>query len=62
MVMLILLFFSLNICASLSANIWLSKWTDKVKNNNQTNGTTSQNSQIFYMNIYSTLGIIQGIQ
>ena len=47
---LIFLFFCLTVCASLSANIWLSKWTDSA---NITSG-------IYYMNIYSALGITQG--
>ena len=47
---LIFLFFSFTVCASLSSNIWLSKWTD---NANVTSG-------IYYMNIYSALGITQG--
>ncbi|CAF1159240.1 unnamed protein product, partial [Adineta steineri] len=55
MVMLITLFFCLTACASLSANIWLSQWTDKAKANNN----TSSNNRIRDMNIYSTLGLIQ---
>ncbi|CAF1308417.1 unnamed protein product, partial [Adineta steineri] len=57
MVMLITLFFCLTACASLSANIWLSQWTDKAKENNN----TSSNNRIRDMNIYSTLGLIQGL-
>ncbi len=54
-----IILFCLTVSASLSANIWLSKWTDtangtKVKNN------TSSNHQIHNMIIYSALGIAQG--
>ncbi|CAF3495114.1 unnamed protein product, partial [Rotaria sp. Silwood1] len=60
MITLISLFFSLTIFATLSTNIWLSKWTDEVKVINITNTKSSRTSQIYYMNIYSILGIIQG--
>ncbi|CAF4534461.1 unnamed protein product [Rotaria magnacalcarata] len=60
MVGLIMIFFGLTICASLSTNIWLSKWTDTVKSKTLTNNTSSRSNQIYYMNIYSILGLIQG--
>ncbi|CAF5196493.1 unnamed protein product, partial [Rotaria magnacalcarata] len=59
MVGLIMIFFGLTICASLSTNIWLSKWTDTVKSKTLTNNTSSRSNQIYYMNIYSILGLIQ---
>jgi hypothetical protein len=52
---LVALLFCLTICAALSANIWLSKWTDKAKGNN-----TLRMDQIHDMNIYSALGLTQG--
>ncbi len=62
MIALIILFFCLTTSASLSASIWLSKWTDKAKSQIRSNNTTSSlNNQIRDMNIYSALGIIQGI-
>lgn len=62
MVALIILFFCLTTGASLSASIWLSKWTDKAKSQIKSNNTTSSssNNQIRDMNIYSALGIVQG--
>ncbi|CAM4943622.1 unnamed protein product [Rotaria socialis] len=60
MVGLVMIFFGLTICASLSTNIWLSKWTDTVKSKTLTNNTSSRSNQIYYMNIYSILGLIQG--
>ncbi|CAF3222819.1 unnamed protein product, partial [Rotaria sp. Silwood2] len=60
MIVLISIFFCLTIFATLSANIWLSKWTDEVKVTTIANNISSRNNQIYYMNIYSTLGIIQG--
>ncbi|CAF2155180.1 unnamed protein product [Rotaria magnacalcarata] len=60
MVGLIMIFFGLTICASLRTNIWLSKWTDTVKSKTLTNNTSSRSNQIYYMNIYSILGLIQG--
>jgi hypothetical protein len=66
MVALIVVFFCLALCASLSANIWLSRWTDKAKvkeeGNNTSSSSSSSGSQIFNMNIYSALGITQGNQ
>jgi len=65
MVALIVVFFCLTLCASLSTNIWLSKWTDKAKvkeEGNNTSSSSSSGSQIFNMNIYSALGIAQGNQ
>ncbi len=59
MISLIVVLFCLTVCASLSTNIWLSKWTDKAKMEKVKNNTSSSN-QIHYMNIYSVLGIIQG--
>jgi len=60
MVALVITLFCLTICASLSTNIWLSKWTDKRKGNIVKNSTSSSSSQIHDMNIYSALGIAQG--
>ncbi|CAF0999654.1 unnamed protein product [Rotaria sordida] len=60
MIGLICIFFCLTTFASLSTNIWLSKWTDKMKVITTTNNTSSRKSQIYYMNIYSALGITQG--
>ncbi|CAF3642109.1 unnamed protein product [Adineta steineri] len=66
LIIFIFVFFCLTVCASLSSNIWLSKWTDQVKqknttiNNNNNTSSTSFNNQIHNMIIYSTLGITQG--
>jgi hypothetical protein len=62
MVTLIILFFCLTTFASLSANIWLSKWTDQAKIQVVRNYTSSiSSSQIRNLNIYAVLGIAQGI-
>lgn len=55
-VVVVLGLFCLTVSASLSANIWLSKWTDSGKQN-----ATSSKNQIHNMNIYSMLGFAQGI-
>ena len=60
MITLIIIFFILTLCASLSTNIWLSKWTDKVNKEILLNNTSSWSSQIHSMNIYAILGIIFG--
>ncbi len=61
MIALIILFFCLTTSASLSASIWLAKWTDKAKSQIRSDNTTSSsNNQIRDMNIYSALGIVQG--
>jgi hypothetical protein len=61
MVALIIVFFCLTICASLTTNIWLSKWTDQAKMTRAGNITTSSStSQIFNMNIYAAFGLAQG--
>jgi hypothetical protein len=60
MVTLLIISFCLTICAALSSNIWLSKWTDRAKVKAVANDTSSWNSQIHDMNIYSALGIAQG--
>jgi hypothetical protein len=59
MIALIMGLFCLTICASVSTNIWLSKWTDRTKMEKMGNKTSSSN-QIHNLNIYSALGIIQG--
>ncbi|CAF1344492.1 unnamed protein product [Adineta ricciae] len=48
LVTLLLIFFSLTIFSTLCTNIWLSKWTDQLTH------------PIYYMSIYSILGITQG--
>ncbi len=52
---LVAFLFCLTICAAMSTNIWLSKWTDQAKGNN-----TSSRHQIQDMNIYCALGLTQG--
>jgi len=62
MVALIILLFCLTTSASLSANIWLSKWTDTTKSDISKNNTASSSkNQIHNMNIYSILAMIQGL-
>ncbi len=60
MIALIAILFCLTISASLSTNIWLSKWTDKSKRITVENSTSSLTNQIFNMNIYAAFGIAQG--
>lgn len=50
---LIVVLFSLNICASLGTNIWLSKWTDHMK-------TNSTERQIEDVRIYAAIGLTHG--
>ncbi|CAF1296123.1 unnamed protein product [Rotaria sp. Silwood1] len=40
----------------------LAKWADQMKTEISINNTSSQHGQIYYMSIYSTLGITQGIK
>ncbi|CAF0741409.1 unnamed protein product [Adineta ricciae] len=55
MVGLILMLFSMTICAAFSANVWMSRWTDEAKSRK------ASNNQIRNMVIYSILGATQGI-
>ncbi|UJR14426.1 hypothetical protein I4U23_001423 [Adineta vaga] len=54
MVMLTLILFLLAICASISMNIWMSRWTDQAKSYKESN------NQIRSLIIYSVLGITHG--
>lgn len=53
------LLFALTVCAALSANIWLSKWTDEGKGKSGGNHTAAAR-QMRDMTIYSALGFAQG--
>lgn len=54
------LLFALTVCAALSANIWLSKWTDEGKGKPEAGNNTAARRQIRDMTIYSSLGFAQG--
>ncbi|CAF3640789.1 unnamed protein product [Rotaria sordida] len=62
MVLLIFILFSLTTLTSLSTNIWLSRWTDRSKNETiSTNDTSSSSmSKIHGLTVYSILGFCQG--
>ena len=53
------LLFLLTVCAALSTNIWLSKWTDESKGKPEGN-STAWARQMRDMTIYSALGFSQG--
>ena len=57
MMTLITIFFCLTTFATVCANIWLSKWTDRSPRNDT---SPSSNTRIRDMNIYAALGITQG--
>ncbi|CAF1083600.1 unnamed protein product [Rotaria sordida] len=62
MVLLIFILFSLTTLTSLSTNIWLSRWTDRSKNETiSTNDTSSSSSmsKIHGLTVYSILGFCQ---
>jgi len=62
MIAIIFCLFFLTTLASLSTNLWLSKWTDRSKKEDplSTNGTSSSISKIKGLTIYSILGCSQG--
>ncbi len=65
MVLIIFVLFSLTTLASLSTNIWLSRWTDHSKKEtisiNQTSSSSSID-RIHGLTVYSILGCCQGNQ
>jgi hypothetical protein len=61
MVLVIFFGFCLTALASLSTNIWLSKWTDRSKKETiSANETSSSISKIHGLTVYSILGCSQG--
>ena len=61
MVLLVFLFFTLTALASLSNNIWLSKWTDRSKKETlSSNHTSTSMSKMHGLTIYSILGCSNG--
>jgi hypothetical protein len=61
MVSLVFLLFILTALASLSTNIWLSKWTDRSKKETlSSNHTSTSMSKIHGLTIYTILGCSHG--
>lgn len=61
MVSAVFFMFTLTALSALGTNIWLSKWTDRSKNDTlSTNQTVSSKNQVHNLIIYSTLGFCQG--
>ncbi|CAF3803663.1 unnamed protein product [Adineta steineri] len=58
MIIIVCVLFSLTTLASLSTNIWLSRWTDQSKK--EANHTSPSMSKIHGITIYSLLGLSQG--
>jgi hypothetical protein len=61
MVIIVVFCFCLTTLASLSTNIWLSKWTDQSKKETMSiNETSSSIYKVHGLAIYSILGLCQG--
>ncbi|CAF1923142.1 unnamed protein product [Rotaria magnacalcarata] len=62
MVLFIFCLFSLTALSSLSTNVWLSRWTDRSKNESiSANVTSGSISKLRGIAIYSILGLCQGL-